>query len=301
MAAISTLADGFATKDTTKWTWGSTAAVSSGRLSLPTNSAYSAFITSTAGYDLTSSSIFVQTVQRPNVGNGSTQLYFQLDINGTLNTNSVQFVVEGTFLRALRFVAGTQTQVLQGTYSATSHAWLRLRHSAGTVFWDTSPDGTTWTNFTSWAVTFAVTNLQASIGTGYYGTEPSPGTALVDNVNTAPGPARSGTGTTITIALSAGAGTGRRRSTGPGAALTVALTAGPGTGSKSIPSESGTGSGTAITVALTAGPGVGVPTVAVNRVGTATVCPLPLTAGPGGGGVLALFCRRCGSGWPGAA
>lgn len=31
-------------------------------------------------------------------------------------------------------------------YNATTHRWLRLRESAGTVYWDTSPDGTTWTN-----------------------------------------------------------------------------------------------------------------------------------------------------------
>ena len=31
-------------------------------------------------------------------------------------------------------------------YNSTTHRWLRLRESAGTVYWDTSPDGTTWTN-----------------------------------------------------------------------------------------------------------------------------------------------------------
>ncbi|CUW31771.1 hypothetical protein [Streptomyces reticuli] len=31
-------------------------------------------------------------------------------------------------------------------YSSTTHRWLRLREDAGTVYWDTSPDGTTWTN-----------------------------------------------------------------------------------------------------------------------------------------------------------
>jgi len=31
-------------------------------------------------------------------------------------------------------------------YSGTTHKFLRLRETGGTVFWDTSPDGTTWTN-----------------------------------------------------------------------------------------------------------------------------------------------------------
>ncbi|GGW81022.1 hypothetical protein [Streptomyces griseoloalbus] len=32
------------------------------------------------------------------------------------------------------------------TYDPVAHAFLRLREDAGTVYWDTSPDGTTWTN-----------------------------------------------------------------------------------------------------------------------------------------------------------
>lgn len=32
------------------------------------------------------------------------------------------------------------------TYSAVDHAWLRFRETAGTVYWDTSPDGVDWTN-----------------------------------------------------------------------------------------------------------------------------------------------------------
>ena len=32
------------------------------------------------------------------------------------------------------------------TYSATTHKFLRLRETGGNVLWDTSPDGTTWTN-----------------------------------------------------------------------------------------------------------------------------------------------------------
>lgn len=32
------------------------------------------------------------------------------------------------------------------TYDPVAHRFLRLREDAGTVYWDTSPDGTTWTN-----------------------------------------------------------------------------------------------------------------------------------------------------------
>ena len=32
------------------------------------------------------------------------------------------------------------------TYSPVDHAWLRFREDAGTLYWDTSPDGADWTN-----------------------------------------------------------------------------------------------------------------------------------------------------------
>lgn len=32
------------------------------------------------------------------------------------------------------------------TYSAVDHAWLRIREDAGSLHWDTSPDGANWTN-----------------------------------------------------------------------------------------------------------------------------------------------------------
>lgn len=47
-------------------------------------------------------------------------------------------------------------------YDATAHRWLRLRESAGTVFWDTAPDGVVWTNRHSEPVTtFSTMDLGA--------------------------------------------------------------------------------------------------------------------------------------------
>lgn len=39
----------------------------------------------------------------------------------------------------------TDASAVTLTYSPTSHAWLRIRESAGSVIWETSPDGYTWT------------------------------------------------------------------------------------------------------------------------------------------------------------
>jgi hypothetical protein len=48
-------------------------------------------------------------------------------------------------------------------YSATAHAWLRLRESAGVLHWDTSPDGSTWTTRRSSASPAWVNDANLSI------------------------------------------------------------------------------------------------------------------------------------------
>ena len=40
----------------------------------------------------------------------------------------------------------TDASAVEIAYSATTHAFLRLREDGTNVYWDTSPDGTTWTN-----------------------------------------------------------------------------------------------------------------------------------------------------------
>lgn len=71
------------------------------------------------------------------------------------------------------------------TYDAAAHAWVRIRESGGSVYWDTSPDGTTWTTrktaaTPSWITTTKDTAVQLitnrDTGTANY--------AEFDSVNT---------------------------------------------------------------------------------------------------------------------
>jgi hypothetical protein len=48
-----------------------------------------------------------------------------------------------TFASKVAFADANQTTL---TYDPVAHAWWRLRESAGSVFWETSPDNVTWTN-----------------------------------------------------------------------------------------------------------------------------------------------------------
>ncbi|MFF8629691.1 chitosanase [Streptomyces werraensis] len=72
------------------------------------------------------------------------------------------------------------------TYDATAHAWLRVREASGTLYWETSPDGTTWTVRRSLATPqwlAAATDVSLT-----FETHRDAGTtnyALVDSVNTA--------------------------------------------------------------------------------------------------------------------
>ncbi|MFI9244161.1 hypothetical protein ACIGXF_16585 [Streptomyces sp. NPDC053086] len=72
------------------------------------------------------------------------------------------------------------------TYSSTTHRWLRLRESAGTVYWDTSPDGTTWTNRRTAATPSWVTDYaeQCRLDLWVHRDAGATDYAAYDNVNT---------------------------------------------------------------------------------------------------------------------
>lgn len=258
------LTDAFATQDTGKWTWGARASLASGRVSLPLNADYGGFIQSKVGYDLTGSSVIVQVPQYPNVGNGTTEAYIQLDILGTSNVNTLQWHSVGSSLIAAYHVSSAVTTVATLALSSTDHKWLRIRHNGTQVVWDTSPDSSTWTQQATWTPTFSLTNLQVTIGSGFTGTEPAPGTAIVDNVNVpsnAPSftvsasPSGSGTLTatqSVTLTLPATpTGSGTLAATVAPAFATAVSLSGSGSLAASLPIGADFGGDSALTVDVT--------------------------------------------------
>jgi hypothetical protein len=190
VSKTSVLADDFATKNTTKWTWGAAGAATGGRFVATATSTYTGSIQSVSAYDLSESAIYVQLLQAVvGTGTGSPETYFELFDSGTNNTqaNSIQFSVIGTALTMFwRPSAGTYTQIASVTYSATTHAWLRIRHASGTLYWDTSPDGFNWTQQASVAASIPVNQMYVGLGGGYQGTFTPSTTAIFDNVNLPP-------------------------------------------------------------------------------------------------------------------
>jgi hypothetical protein len=180
---IATLIDNFAVNDlATVWN-GSSAGVSIGGLqaSVPCVASYDALF-STTTYDLTGSSVFCQAV--PSQG-ADREGFLEADVDGS---NYVQMGYSAGTLFAKIETAGSATFTQSTTYDPVAHAWWRIREATGTIFFDTAPDGHTWTNRWSSAYTITITAVSAAFVSGFFSTD-VPTTSFVRAFNVAPGSA----------------------------------------------------------------------------------------------------------------
>lgn len=79
---------------------------------------------------------------------------------------------------------GSTQQYASVTYNAVNHLYWRLRFSAGTMYAETSPDGTTWNllgSAANAAALFAPNRVRVSLESGIYSSVASPGTAIFDD------------------------------------------------------------------------------------------------------------------------
>lgn len=116
-----------------------------GRARIPCTTGY-AGLKSGSIYTLTGSGITMR-LHAPTPGGATTAAASCLVLTSTGGTDA-GFIVDtaqnalGLYLRE-GYADGAAVFL---TYSPVDHAWLRFREDAGTLYWDTSPDGTTWTN-----------------------------------------------------------------------------------------------------------------------------------------------------------
>jgi hypothetical protein len=71
-------------------------------------------------------------------------------------------------------------------YDPVNHAWWRIRESGGTVYFETAPDGLTWTTFYSRTFTVAAYPEPIIFNIGDYNIETATDFTYIDNVNVAP-------------------------------------------------------------------------------------------------------------------
>jgi hypothetical protein len=115
-----------------------------GRARVPCDTGVAAYASDTI-YRLQDSYAFVQSF--PPSGTGMIEAYSQLLIlSNVLGTQAV-FQVDAAInlLKMTLMVSFADEGGAAIPYDPVEHAWLRIRESAGALFWDTSPDGRDWT------------------------------------------------------------------------------------------------------------------------------------------------------------
>lgn len=142
--------------------------------------------TSKKAYKLTSSYIYIQLVD---AGNQALVSWEVIPVQAYIDSNNgLYWLVTGGVLYARKEVAGVGSTVSSVAYNSTTHAWLRIRESLGTIYYDYSADSagapTSWNNLTTLAVPFSLENMIVEPYSGNYGIELSTTTAKFDNLNT---------------------------------------------------------------------------------------------------------------------
>jgi hypothetical protein len=122
------------------------------------------------------------TIEVPQVTNTATNALTQINMTHDAN-NFIGFQQRGGTLYAFKVISGVTTYANTASYNSTNHRWWRIRESGGTTYWDTSADGSSWTNFTSAANPITLTRIAYKFFAGTIASETSPGAAIFDNVS----------------------------------------------------------------------------------------------------------------------
>lgn len=276
VAKTATLVDNFSTDDTAKWSNRQGTVTVSGTASLACTSAFSVLATVDGAYDLTSSSIYAQIVQVPQVGSRST---FRIAAGYTSGFNDMYWFVDNSGLHAGVRVAGSADSELVIAFDSSVHKWWRLRDDGASLLWDTSPDGSAWTNQRSVSRPLLLNAVSVEFSTGSFDSTARQA-FVVDNVNTLGTAAvsrtgtSSGTGTTSATArvvltgTSSGTGTSRAMVTGATRTATGS-TSGEGQTVGAIKVVlAGTSQGAGATSGVSAAYGVYIPTIGDVRAGS---------------------------------
>lgn len=203
MAKMETLRDTFGSGslDTDKWLAISGATVDQNKVKL---TAIKSTFPTTVGvesktyYDITESYV-VAKLEVPVSYFGLANIDFGVNTYPITPPNKAYFsiynkYVSGEYVYTLAAVVALNSQnsleVATVAYNSTSHAWLRIRESSGTVYWEVSSDGIKWSIVHSQAADFSgVTFKLVCDVTWNNNVTTVSGSMYLDNVNMPPNPA----------------------------------------------------------------------------------------------------------------
>lgn len=149
---------------------------------VPNAEAYGGLVSARA-FDLTSSSL---VVEMPVVPPASLVGNFMIDLNGPGDNDVEMTIAEGNLEFGVE-VNGMDQKLGSVLYSPDQHRWWRIREQANTLYWETAPDGKTWTSRLEISpLPVPVTMLDVEISGGTWTAQPTVGECRADNVNIPP-------------------------------------------------------------------------------------------------------------------
>jgi hypothetical protein len=151
MPSLSTLIDNF-NDGTIGADWGNSyggVTETGGKAHVPCTTGYAGYQTAYS-WTLAGASLFVKVVTVP-AASTATEAYCGVLVNAPdveTSGTRIGFTINTVtgLLRCKNDTGYFDPDVVELTYDATTHAFLRLHEDGTNVYWDTSPDGTTWTN-----------------------------------------------------------------------------------------------------------------------------------------------------------
>jgi hypothetical protein len=212
--------------------WGGifgTLSESSGGLLITNPISYTGYggMDSVSSYDLTASQFSSRLV---NGGNQALTSWEVVPVRAYLNANNLlAWYLNGGTLRSQAKVGGTNSFPNSLTYSAAVHKYFRIREAGGTIFWDWSTNGVTWTNLSTLATPFAITALQGGLNAGTYNAEATATSATLDSFG-GPIPSLAGTATALGVATATVRASSRIAPTAQARAVATATVTAPTVG-----------------------------------------------------------------------
>lgn len=162
---IQWLQDTFDVSDTARWEFNDPSAVRiiNGQFETDRTTGWTGYAWTRQYFDIRESSVSIQIVS---LATPVTNMYQGLEFGVSSPTPGISLAIDVENNNALT-LWGPAGQIGQSAaYSFATMSWLRIRGSGGTLYADTSSNGTTWTNRFSWQPTFDISAVSLYIGSG---------------------------------------------------------------------------------------------------------------------------------------